>query len=67
MAMKITRQAALVEVNGEVFVLQLSPAGWSEVLAIAAKEGGGQLVVAPVPNQAVLDELSMPGAKRKMH
>jgi len=63
MSHKITRQAALVEINGEVLVLKLSPAGWSQVLAIAANEGNGQLVVAPVPNQSVLDELCAPTPK----
>ena len=60
---KITRQAALVEINGEVLVLKLSPAGWSQVLTIAATEGNGQLVVAPAPNQSVLDVLSTPTPK----
>lgn len=55
----ITRQAALIEINGEVLVVKLSSAGWSQVLAIAAREGGGELNVAPAPNQAVLDMLSV--------
>lgn len=63
MSHKITRQAALVEINGEVLVLKLSPAGWAQVLAIAAKEGSGQLVVAPAPNQSVLDVLDTPVPK----
>lgn len=56
----ITRQAALIELNGEVLVLKLSPQAWQQVLAIAAKEGGGSLSVAPTPNQTVLDALDIP-------
>lgn len=56
----ITRQAALIEVDGEVLVLNLSSKAWAQVIDIAAKEGGGQLVVAPAPNQAVLDLLEKP-------
>lgn len=59
----ITRQAALIEINGEVLVLKLSPAAWAQVLAIAAQEGEGQLVVAPAPNQSVLDVLCTPTLK----
>jgi len=63
MGYKITRQAALIEIDGEVLVVKLSVAAWAQVLAIAAKEGGGELVVAPAPNQAVLDLLSAPTVK----
>lgn len=59
----ITRQAALIEIDGEVMVLRLSPSGWSQVLAIAAKEGNGQLVVSPAPNQGVMDVLLTPATK----
>lgn len=63
MSQTITRQAALIELNGEVLVLKLSPAAWAQVLQIAANEGAGQLIAAPAPNQAVLDLLSVPTAK----
>lgn len=56
----ITRQAALIELNGEVLALKLSPQAWQQVLAIAAKDGGGTLSVAPTPNQTVLDDLDIP-------
>jgi len=59
----ITRSAALIEIDGEVLVLKLSPAGWAQVFAIAVKEGGGQLVAAPVPNQSVMDVLSIASPK----
>lgn len=59
MAHTITRQAALIKLNGEVLVLKLSPQAWQQVLAIAAKEGGGTLSVAPAPNQTVLDALNI--------
>lgn len=60
MSHTITRQAALIELNGEVMVLKLSSQAWQQILAIAAKESGGTLSVAPVPNQAVLDSLLIP-------
>ena len=56
----ITRQAALIEINGEVLVLKLSANGWAQVLQIAAKEGAGELIAAPAPNQAVIDLISKP-------
>ena len=59
----ITRQAALIEIDGEIMVLRLSPSGWSQVLAIAAKEDGGQLVVSPAPALGVLDVLLAPAIK----
>lgn len=60
MSHTITRQAALIELNGEVMALKLSPQAWQQVLEIAAKESGGTLSVAPVPNQTVLDSLLIP-------
>lgn len=56
----ITRQAALIEIEGEVMVLNLSADGWQKVLAIAAAESGGQLTMAPCPNQMIFDVLSTP-------
>lgn len=56
----ITRQAAIIEINGQALVLKLSPAAWAQVLQIAAGEGGGSLNVALAPSQAVLDLLSVP-------
>lgn len=52
-----TRAAALLELDGEVVALNLSQKAWQEVLAIAARDSGGALSVARVPNQAVLDSL----------
>lgn len=63
MGKKITRQAALIEIDGEVLVVNLSSEAWAKVLEIAVKEGGGELIVAPAPNQAVLDLLSEPTVK----
>lgn len=60
MSHTITRQAALIEIEGEVMVLNLSADGWQKVLAIAAAESGGQLTVVPCPNQMILDVLSTP-------
>lgn len=55
---KISRAAALVELNGEVMLLKLSTQAWQEILAIASREGKGSLVVSKVPNQAILDQIS---------
>jgi hypothetical protein len=63
MSHKITRQAALIEIEGEVLVVKLSAEDWSKVLAIAASEGGGQLPVARCPNQTILDVLHTPAFK----
>ena len=60
MTHKITRQVALVEIDGVVVALKLSAAAWSQILDIAAREGGGHLVVGEVPNQSILDDLSSP-------
>jgi len=60
MSHAITRQAALIEIEGEVMVLNLSADGWKKVLAIAAAESGGQLTMAPCPNQMIFDVLSTP-------
>lgn len=57
---KISRAAALLELNGEAVMLKLSVDAWSAVLAIATKDGGGQLVVAKVPNQAIFDGIDLP-------
>lgn len=57
---KFTRAAALVELDGEVLMLKLSTSAWQEVLAIAARENGGQLSAAAVPNQRVLDDINEP-------
>jgi len=63
MSHKITRQAALIEIEGEVLVVNLSAEGWSKVLAMAASEAGGQLPVARCPNQTILDVLHTPAFK----
>lgn len=55
---KISRAAALIELNGETFVLNLSSTAWHEILSIAARDAGGQLPVARVPNQSILDQIS---------
>lgn len=60
MSHKFTRAAALVELDGEVMLLKLSASAWQEVLAIAARDNGGQLSVASVPNQRVLDDINEP-------
>lgn len=52
-----TRAAVLVEMNGEVLLLNLSNSAWNGVLEIANADGGGQLQAAKVPNQNVLDAL----------
>ncbi|QNM95448.1 hypothetical protein [Chitinimonas koreensis] len=58
MSSTFTRAAALLELDGNIVLLQLSSAAWHQVLAIAAQESGdGRLPVAMVPNQAVLDLL----------
>ena len=67
MSQIITRQAAHIEINGEVLVLKLSPEAWAQVLQIAVKEGAGQLIVALAPNQAVLDLLSIPTVQGKQY
>jgi hypothetical protein len=63
MSHTITRQAALIEIKCEVMVLNLSADGWQKVLAISAAESGGQLNVAPCPNQMILDVLSTPTSR----
>ncbi|MBS0987825.1 hypothetical protein PY793_09465 [Acetobacter fabarum] len=55
---KINRAAALVEINGEVMLLKLSTHAWQEILDIAARDAGGELVVSKVPNQNVLNDIS---------
>lgn len=52
-----TRAAALVELDGEVFLLRLSASAWQEVLAIAVRDGGGTLPLTRVPNRGELDSL----------
>jgi hypothetical protein len=42
-----------------VLLLKLSAEAWQQVLAIAARDAGGSLTVARVPNQAVLDAIDV--------
>lgn len=58
MPTKMSRDAALIELNGETFVLNLSSTAWQEILSITARDAGGNLPVARVPNQSVLDRIS---------
>lgn len=58
MTHNITRQVALIEIDGIVVALKLSATAWTQILEIAAREGSGQLVVGEVPNQSILDDLS---------
>lgn len=55
---KMTRAAALIELNGETLMLNLSTAAWQAILSIAARDANGQLLVARVPNQSILDQIS---------
>lgn len=57
---KVSRAAALLELNGEAVVLKLSAEAWSAVLAIAARDAGGTLSVAKVPNQGIFDMMDVP-------
>lgn len=59
MSQAISRAAALIEIDGEVLLLNLSAQAWQEVLSIAARDAGGTLPVARVPNQAVLDSINV--------
>lgn len=57
---KISRAAALLELDGEAVVVELSAEAWSAVLAIAAKDAGGELAIARVPNQTIFDVIGLP-------
>lgn len=65
MSTVITRRVVLLEINAEPVALHLSQAGWEQVLAIAAAESGGSLSVAPVPNQAIFEQLVEGAGKDK--
>ena len=56
--MKFTRAAALLELDGEALILELSNAQWERVFAIAAEDSPGQLPVALVPNQRIFDAIN---------
>lgn len=57
---KISRAAALLELDGEAVVIKLSAEAWSAVFAIAAKDAGGELAIARVPNQTIFDVIGLP-------
>ncbi|WP_025827430.1 hypothetical protein [Acetobacter okinawensis] len=57
---KISRAAALLELDGEAVVIKLSAEAWSAVLAIAAKDAGGEFAIARVPNQTIFDVIGLP-------
>lgn len=57
---KISRAAALLELDGEALAINLYAEAWSAVLAIAAKNAGGELAAARVPNQTIFDMIGSP-------
>lgn len=61
MALKFTRAAALVELDGEAFMLELSVEQWHRVFAIASEGKPGQLSAARVPNQSIFDAINQTG------
>ncbi len=59
MTHKITKTAALLELDGEVVMLNLSNDAWNEILAIAARDNGGKLSVGCIPNQEIFDAIDL--------
>ncbi|MFT9115412.1 MAG: hypothetical protein ABF443_15165 [Acetobacter malorum] len=57
---KVTRAAALLELNGEAVVIKLSVEAWRAVLAIAARDAGGTLSGAKMPNQGIFEVIGVP-------
>lgn len=61
MALKFTRAAALVELDGEALMLELSVEQWHRVFEIASEGNSGRLSAARVPNQGIFDVINQTG------
>lgn len=61
MVLKFTRAAALVELDGEALMLDLSVEQWHRVFEIAAESDPGRLSAARVPNQGIFDAINQAG------
>ncbi|MCE0745454.1 hypothetical protein LWC05_16400 [Acetobacter sicerae] len=55
---KITRCAALIEIDGEALLIKLSSKRWQQILADVKDDNGGDLHVSKVPNQSIFDAIS---------